>query len=59
VEINKFRQALLEKTEFIYTLELVPGRDSRGKTQDEVLRLAEKAALSGFFHALSITDNPG
>jgi len=57
VEINKFKQALLEKKEFIYTLELVPGRGSRGKTQDEILRLGERAARSGLFHALSITYN--
>jgi methylenetetrahydrofolate reductase (NADPH) len=40
-------------------VELVPGRGSRGKTQDEVLRLAEKAARGGLVHALSVTDNPG
>jgi len=56
---NRFKEALVGKKEFIYTLELVPGRGSRGKTQDEVLRLAEKAARSGLVHALSITDNPG
>ena len=35
MEKNRFKEALLEKKEFIYTLELVPGRGSRGKTQDE------------------------
>jgi methylenetetrahydrofolate reductase (NADPH) len=59
MEKNRFRVALLERKEFIYTLELVPGRGSRGKTQDEILRLAEKAARSSLVHALSITDNPG
>jgi hypothetical protein len=59
MEKNRFKEALLGNKEFIYTLELVPGRGSRGKTQDEILRLAEKAAKSRLFHALSITDNPG
>jgi methylenetetrahydrofolate reductase (NADPH) len=59
MEKNRFKEALLEQKEFIYTLELVPGRGSRGKTQDDILRIAEKAAGSGLVHAVSITDNPG
>jgi methylenetetrahydrofolate reductase (NADPH) len=59
MEKKRFREALLEKREFIYTLELVPGRGSRGKTQDEILRLAEDVACSRLVHALSVTDNPG
>ena len=59
MEKNRFKEALLEKKECIYTLELVPGRGSRGKTQDEILRIAEKAAKSKLVHAVSITDNPG
>ena len=55
----KFKEALLEKKEFTYTLELVPGRGSRGKTQDDILRIAERAARSQLVHAVSITDNPG
>jgi methylenetetrahydrofolate reductase (NADPH) len=55
---NKFKEALQRK-EFIYTLELVPGRGSRGKTQDDILRIAEKAAKSELVHAVSVTDNPG
>ena len=57
--INRFKEALLGKKEFIFTLELVPGRGSRGKTQDGIMRIAEKAARSRLVHALSITDNPG
>jgi hypothetical protein len=30
MEKNRFKEALLEKKEYIYTLELVPGRGSRG-----------------------------
>ena len=59
MEHNRFKEALVERKEFIYTLELVPGRGSRGKTQDEVIAIAEKAAKAKLVHALSITDNPG
>jgi methylenetetrahydrofolate reductase (NADPH) len=56
---NRFKEAVLKKKDFIYTLELVPGRGSRGRTQDEILGIAEKAAKSKLVHALSVTDNPG
>ena len=59
MEENRFREILLSKREFIYTLELIPGRGSRGKTQDDVLRMAEKVAKSRLVHAVSLTDNPG
>ena len=41
MEEKRFKEALLEKRAFVYTLELVPGRGLRGKTQDKILRLAE------------------
>ena len=50
---------LARRDRFVYTVELVPGRGSRGKRQDEVLRLAQDAARGGLIDALSITDNPG
>lgn len=56
---NRFKDLLALRDRFIYTVELVPGRGSRGKTQDELLRLAEHAAQGGLVHALSVTDNPG
>ncbi len=56
---NPFRDLLARRDRFIYTVELVPGRGSRGKTQDELLHLAELAARGGLVHALSVTDNPG
>jgi methylenetetrahydrofolate reductase (NADPH) len=56
---NPFKEALLEKKEFVFTLELVPGRGSKGKTQQDVLRLAERAAQGRLIQALSITDNAG
>jgi len=34
----RFKEALLEKKEFVYTLELVPGRGSWAKTQDDILK---------------------
>jgi hypothetical protein len=39
MERNRFNEALLGRREFIYTLELVPGRGSRGKTQDDLTKL--------------------
>lgn len=56
---NPFKEILTLRDRFIYTVELVPGRGSRGKTQDELLHLAERAAKGGLVHALSVTDNPG
>ena len=56
---NHFKQAVTQRDRFIYTVELVPGRGSRGKIQEEVLQLAGKAVQGGLIHALSITDNPG
>jgi methylenetetrahydrofolate reductase (NADPH) len=56
---NPFQKSVQEKKEFLYTLELVPGRGARGKTQEEILRTAQKIAASRLVHALSITDNPG
>src|SRR3990172_5959801 len=59
MEKKQFKETLRERKEFIYTLELVPGRGSRGKTQDEIMKIAEQAANSSLIQALSITDNPG
>jgi len=56
---NRFKEALLEKREFAYTLELVPGRGARGKVFEDTMRMAEKAIQGGKIHALSITDNAG
>ena len=56
---NLFKETLQGQKEFVYTLELVPGRGSKGKTVDEVLSLAEKAIHGNLVHALSITDNAG
>ncbi|NWF55773.1 MAG: methylenetetrahydrofolate reductase C-terminal domain-containing protein [Syntrophaceae bacterium] len=56
---NRFREALLEKKQFVYTLELVPGRGAKGKILEEAMKIAEKAVKGNLIHALSITDNAG
>jgi len=56
---NLFKEILQGRKDFVYTLELVPGRGSKGKIVDEVLSLAEKAIHGNLVHALSITDNAG
>jgi methylenetetrahydrofolate reductase (NADPH) len=58
MEANRFRRAL-ENKEFVYTLELVPGRGARGKTLEEAMVISEKAVKGNLIHALSITDNAG
>ena len=56
---NLFKDTLQGRKEFVYTLELVPGRGSKGKNVDEISALAEKAIQGKLVHALSITDNAG
>ncbi|HUV49639.1 MAG TPA: methylenetetrahydrofolate reductase C-terminal domain-containing protein [Anaerolineae bacterium] len=58
-EKNRFKESLLNKNVFAITCELVPGRGSRGRVQDNLLAFAEKAALGGKIQALSITENAG
>ena len=40
MENRTLRKSLSERKEFVHTLELVPGRGSRGKNIDEVLKIA-------------------
>jgi methylenetetrahydrofolate reductase (NADPH) len=58
-ESNRFKKALGNPEEFIYTLELVPGRGARSKAVEATMVLAQKAARGNRLHALSITDNAG
>ncbi len=58
MKLNLLQKALLAK-EFVYTLELVPGRGARGKIVEDTMRMAEKAVKGKLIHALSITDNAG
>lgn len=46
METNRFKKAL-EAKEFVYTLELVPGRGARGKVFEDTTRMAEKAIQGG------------
>lgn len=52
MEGNRFRRTL-ENKEFVYTLELVPGRGARGKVLEEVMIIAEKAIRGNLIHALT------
>lgn len=54
-----FKGAITQGSSFVFTLELVPGRGSHGKSIEQVLEIAERAAADGRIGALSITDNPG
>lgn len=54
-----FKKCILESDDFMFTLELVPGREARGQTVDNVVQLAADAAGDGRISAVSMTDNPG
>lgn len=59
MRVDHFREVVKRRDRFIYTVELVPGRGSKGKIQEDVLEFASKAAKGGLVDALSVTDNPG
>ena len=44
---------------FVVTLELVPGRESSGRTTDSIKEISNQAFKDGRISAVSITDNPG
>lgn len=54
-----FQTAILDPSNFIVTLELVPGRYSTGKSVDIVKGIAGDSFADGRISAVSITDNPG
>ena len=54
-----FRNKLLDPNHFVVTLELVPGRESFGRSVDTVMAIARDAFADGRVSAVSITDNPG
>jgi len=56
---NRFKQSLLDPNVLSVTLEVVPGRGAREKSQETAIALAEQAAKGGRIHAITITDNPG
>lgn len=54
-----FSDELLNPKNFVVTLELVPGRESFGRTTDTLIGIAKDAFADGRLSAVSITDNPG
>ena len=56
---NLFKAALLNPDQFCVTWEQVPGRVDTKDQCRSILADAEKAAMGGKVHAISITDNPG
>ena len=54
-----FRKDIIAPDSFVVTLELVPGEQSRGRSVDTVMAIAESALADGRISAVSITDNPG
>ncbi len=56
---NKYRDSLLDKSRFSVEWEVVPGRGSFEKAQENFIRKAEQAAAYDKIDCLTITDNPG
>ncbi|MBQ1251729.1 MAG: methylenetetrahydrofolate reductase, partial [Firmicutes bacterium] len=56
---NKFRKSLLNKDEFTVSLEIVAGRGSFEKAQENALKTVEWVKGDGRISAVSITDSPG
>jgi len=54
-----FSDELLNSKNFVVTLELVPGRESFGRSTDTLIGIAKDAFADGRVSAVSITDNPG
>lgn len=57
--LRVFQDDLLNPGKFVVTLELVPGRESTGRSVDMVMGIAQDAFSDGRICAVSITDNPG
>lgn len=49
----------MDPNNFVVTLELVPGRESFGRSTDTLVGIAKDAFADGRISAVSITDNPG
>jgi methylenetetrahydrofolate reductase (NADPH) len=54
-----FQDELFDSKKFIKTIELVPGRQSTGRSVDTILQIAKDAFSDKRISAVSITDNPG
>ncbi|RPJ15686.1 MAG: hypothetical protein EHM30_08230, partial [Desulfobacteraceae bacterium] len=57
--LRVFQNDLADPEHFIITLELVPGRESSGRSVELVKKIAADAYSDGRISAVSITDNPG
>jgi len=57
--LRVFQTDMLDPEQFVVTLELVPGRESTGRSVDTVIGIAKDAFNDGRISAVSITDNPG
>ena len=57
--LRVFRNDILDPAQFVVTLELVPGRESTGRSVDTVMGIAKDAFSDGRISSVSITDNPG
>ena len=56
---STFREDISDSSRFVITMELVPGEQSKGRSVDTVMRIAEDALSDGRISAVTITDNPG
>ena len=54
-----FKDDILDPNQFVITLELVPGPESRGRSIDTVLQIASDAFADERISAVTVTDNPG
>ncbi len=54
-----FRDDIFDPEQFVVTLELVPSRESSGRTVDTIRQIAKEAFADKRVTAVSITDNPG
>ena len=57
--LRVFQTDIQDPKQFVVTLELVPGRESTGRSVDTVIGIAKDAFNDGRISAVSMTDNPG
>ena len=56
---STFREDISDSSRFVITMELVPGEQSKGRSVDTVMSIADDALSDGRVSAVTITDNPG
>jgi len=57
--LRVFQTDIADPDQFVVTLELVPGKESTGRSVDTVMGIAKDSFSDGRVSAVSITDNPG